>query len=53
MADLKPLLGAMFQDILVNYTHWGWIDIDTVFGDFEPLIDALESYDVVSFPDGV
>ena len=53
MAELKALYGAMFQDMLTNYTHWGWVDVDSIFGNFEPLIDALEDFDVVSFPDGV
>ena len=53
VADLKPLYGAMFEDVIANYTHWGWLDIDSIFGDFTPLIDALEDYDIVTYPDGV
>ena len=53
VADLKPLYGAMFHDIIESYTHWGWVDVDSIFGDFTPLIDALEDYDIVTFPDGV
>ena len=50
--DLKPMYGAMFHDLLVNYTHWGWMDIDTVMGDLSPLMQQLRQYDVVSYPDG-
>ena len=51
--DLKPLFGGMFADMLVNHTHWGWIDIDIIFGDMSPLVTALRQYHVVSYPDGV
>ena len=49
--DFKPMYGAMFHDLLSDYTHWGWMDIDTVMGDLSPLIAHLRHYDVVSFPD--
>ena len=52
-SDLKPFCGAMFRDLLLRYTHWGWVDIDVIFGDLSPLIEALRHYDVVTFPDGV
>ena len=53
MNDLKPLYGAMLADVLAPYTHWGWIDIDCLFGDLSPLLVALRDYDVVAYPDGV
>ena len=53
VADLKPLYGAMFADQIERYTHWGWVDLDMVFGDFAPMRAALENFDVVSYPDGV
>ena len=53
LADLKLLYGGMFSDYLAQYTHWGWIDIDCVFGDMTPLMRALKHYDVTTFPDGV
>ena len=31
----------------------GWIDIDSFFGDFTPLLQALKQFDVVTYPDGV
>ena len=53
MNDVKPLYGAMLQDVLAPYSHWGWIDIDCLFGDMRPLLNALRHYDVVAYPDGV
>ena len=53
VADLKPLYGAMFADLIQDFTHWGWVDIDSIFGDFTPLLEALARFDIVSFPDGV
>ena len=52
-ADLKPLYGALFADMLKPYTHWGFMDIDTFFGDMTPLLKDLEHYDVATYPDGV
>ena len=52
-SDLKPFYGAMFRDLLLHYTHWGWIDLDVILGDTTPLIGALRHHDVVTFPDGV
>lgn len=51
-ADLKPLYGALFEEMLKPYTHWGFIDIDSLFGDLSPMLKDLENYDVVSYPDG-
>ena len=51
--ELKPLYGVMFQDLLVHYTHWGWMDIDVILGDLTPLVHALARHDVATFPDGV
>ena len=45
--------GAMFHDLLKDYTHWGWFDIDAIVGDLSPLLDACRKYDVVTFPDPV
>ena len=50
MPDLKPYTGGMFPDLLSGYTHWGWIDIDVIFGDLSPVVDAVKKYDVVTFP---
>ena len=53
VSDIRPLFGAMFHDLLHAYTHWGIIDADCLFADLRPLIAALPTYDVITFPDGV
>lgn len=63
--DLKPFYGALFQDELADFTHWGWTDLDMIWGDvrafLEPLLSSMPyaalsqssyAYDVISFPDG-
>jgi hypothetical protein len=52
-ADLKPLYGGLFADMLKPYTHWGFIDVDTFFGDVTPMLKDLEHYDIATYPDGV
>ena len=51
--DLKVLYGIMFEDVLKPYTHWGWMDTDVFFGDMSPMLQDLEHYDVVTYPNGV
>ena len=54
LPDLKPLYGAMFADMLAAHTHWGWMDLDVVFGDTTPLVQAaLQGFDVITYPDSV
>ena len=31
--DLKPFFGALFEAELGGVTHWGWTDLDVVWGD--------------------
>ena len=64
--DLKPFYGGLFQDELAGFTHWGWTDLDMIWGDvrafLEPLLSSMPyaaplsqssyAYDVISFPDG-
>lgn len=50
--DVKPFTGAMFADVLAAYTHWGWIDIDVIYGDLGPAAEAARMYDVVTFQPG-
>ena len=49
----QVLYGAMFENELAAYTHWGWIDIDCFFGDLSDMISHLHHYDIVTYPDGV
>ena len=52
--DLKPLYGALFQDELVPFSHWGWTDLDMVWGRLDEFLtpQRLAEYDVISAPDG-
>ena len=50
-ADIKPFTGGIFSDLLSEYTHWGWIDIDVIYGDLSPVAAAVKKYDVVTYPD--
>lgn len=51
-ADLKPLMGLLFQDLIPQekYSHWASGDYDGFFGSFNQLLDfkKLHHYDVVS-----
>lgn len=55
-ADLKPMLGLLFQDLIPEsqYAYWVYCDSDGLYGSFNRLIDlsVLSLYDVVSgFPE--
>ena len=51
--DLKPLYGALFEEELQGFSHWGWTDLDMIWGRLETfLTPQILSYDVISFPDG-
>ena len=41
IAELKPLYGILFQDVLKNYDYWGYGDIDLIYGD---IIKILRPY---------
>jgi hypothetical protein len=43
----------MFADYLHEYTHWGWVDLDTVTGDMSKMIEDLKNYHIVTYTDGV
>ena len=51
--SLRVLYGAMFKDLLDEYTHWGWIDMGVLVGDLSPLVAAAQKFDVVTYPDPV
>eukprot|EP00042_Codosiga_hollandica_P057060 m.837579 g.837579 ORF g.837579 m.837579 type:complete len:1010 (+) comp59489_c0_seq1:48-3077(+) len=50
--DLKALYGAIFRERLSKYSHWGWMDLDCLFGDLTPMTEHARHYDVVTYPDG-
>ena len=51
--DYKILIGSLFASELRDYTHWGWIDIDLCLGDLSTLMNQLEYYDIVTYPDAL
>ena len=51
--DFKPLFGAMFASELSEYTHWGWMDLQCVYGDLQSLVRMCSKYDIVTYPDSV
>lgn len=46
--EFKPCLGTLFADYLDGYSHWGYADVDQLFGKFDYLISKqlLSEYDV-------
>jgi len=51
LVELKPAFGTIFEEFLVDYTHWGYSDLDIVFGDLSRWIteDELTEYDIVTY----
>jgi hypothetical protein len=54
LVEFKPALGHIFQEYIVNYTHWGYSDFDIVFGDVNRWItdDELIDFDLVTYTFG-
>jgi len=42
LCDLRPFYGLLFADLLEKYTHWGFCDIDVMFGDLSRLTSDPE-----------
>lgn len=51
LVEFKPALGHIFADFLHTYTHWGYSDLDILFGDLERWItpDELNDFDIVTY----
>jgi hypothetical protein len=51
MVEFKPALGHVFKHYLEGYTHWGYSDLDIMFGDLERWItpDELTEFDIVTY----
>ena len=45
VAEYKPAFGAVFAQYLVNYTHWGYSDLDVVLGQLPRFIERAELMD--------
>lgn len=54
LVEFKPALGHIFDDHLAEYSHWGYSDLDIVFGDLPRWItpDELNDYDIVTYSYG-
>ena len=48
MPDLKPFTGGMFVDVVSEYTHWGWIVMDGIYGDLSLVAAAVRKCDVAT-----
>ena len=52
LADFKPMMGLLFQDLIPpdKYSFWAYSDYDGLFGSFNQIIDfkRLYNYDIVS-----
>ncbi|QNE39484.1 hypothetical protein F1C16_07930 [Hymenobacter sp. NBH84] len=50
ICDFKPMYGLIYEDYLRQYSHWGYCDIDIIFGDLSKCItpDLLHKYDIIS-----
>ena len=46
--DFKPLLGKLYEDLLIDSTHWGWIDLDLILTDIVSLYSPI-SEDFISY----
>lgn len=51
LVEFKPALGHIFADYLHDYTHWGYSDLDILFGDLGRWItpDEWEEFDIVTY----
>ena len=49
LCDFRPLYGFIFDQELQGYTHWGYCDLDLLFGDLSEFLsdDLLERYDKI------
>lgn len=49
LCDYKALYGFLFEDELKEFTHWGYTDVDTIFGDLSKFItdEMLNQYDKI------
>ena len=54
VAEYKPAFGAIFSQYLINYTHWGYSDLDVILGDVAAFISRSEltDYHIVTYSFG-
>lgn len=49
LCDFKTIYGNIFEEYIQDFTHWGYCDLDMIFGDLSKYItdDILNKYDRV------
>lgn len=49
LCDFRPAYGYIFEEYLKEYTHWGYSDIDIIFGNLSKFIteDILSKYEKI------
>mmetsp|Transcript_12056 Transcript_12056/g.34709 ORF Transcript_12056/g.34709 Transcript_12056/m.34709 type:complete len:755 (-) Transcript_12056:286-2550(-) len=54
VAEYKPAFGAIFEQYLTDYTHWGYCDLDIVIGNLPLFIEDAElaGQDIVTYSFG-
>lgn len=54
LAEYKPAFGAIFEKQLIAYSHWGYADVDQLWGDLPRHVDVAElrDFDVFSWSFG-
>ncbi len=50
ITDFKPLLGAVFEEEIASFTHFGYTDQDIIYGqlDCELTTERLRQYEIIS-----
>ena len=51
VAEYKPAFGSVFGDFIAGYTHWGYCDVDVVFGNVPHFFEysELAAHDIFSW----
>lgn len=51
LVEYKPAYGYIFQEYLKEYSHWGYSDVDMLFGDLGRWVedDEFANYDIVTY----
>ena len=51
LVEFKPALGHIFAEYIEDYSHWGYSDLDILFGDLQRWVteDELNDFDIVTY----
>ena len=55
LVEIKPAMGHVFQNFIGDYSHWGYSDLDIMFGDLPRWIDRdeeMQKHDIVTYSFG-